>query len=71
MTGAALQADTANAGCTSTEKRWNLVHLLPSLGVADMQSDRQKVAGQKKRGKEEEKWPSLSAEQKDGKPKVV
>lgn len=39
--------------------------LLPSLGVADMQSDRQNSAGQQKRR------GGLSVEQKEGTPTVV
>lgn len=53
MTVAALQADAANARCTFFflwEKRGTIVHLLPSLEVADMQSDRQSSAGQKHKG---------------------
>lgn len=48
--------------------RTTCVHLLPSLGVADMQSDRQKNQPGKRRGNKEDRCECRA---KEGKPTVV
>lgn len=66
MTAAALQADTANAGCTFSE------NMEPCASAAKPGSGRHAVRQAKiSRAKEEVRRTGLSAEQKEGKPPVV